>query len=195
MFVFLKQGKKLFFFLFIFFTIFKSSNEEGENCILDEKYSQTALTEEFCKGHSYKFDNRICFFNGGKCLNYTNISDETVGIKNSTYNYTLADKVKNNCGTSGFFEPSQESICTDLKLVDGHCCFLEYIDENDNDKNKNHYACIRTDKYEKEGKIPSDIDKFIKRKYKNIKINRIKCNSILLSYDFYLIFLFILFLI
>ena len=55
MFVFLKQGKKLFFFLFIFFTIFKSSNEEGENCILDEKYSQTALTEEFCKGRNTFF--------------------------------------------------------------------------------------------------------------------------------------------
>ena len=49
--------------------------------------------------------------------------------------------VPNNCGMAGIYEPQTPSICKDISLVQGYCCYVGLRKTSDNTVSS---ACIRT---------------------------------------------------
>ena len=53
-------------------------------------------------------------------------------------------KVHNSCGMAGIYQPIEESVCTEISLVGGYCCFVTSKYEN-----KNTTSCLRNQKLSK----------------------------------------------
>ena len=127
-------------------------------------------TPEVCSSFTYRNGNEICYFEKNECFQAKE-KDYINNIQNKT-NYTFSNNIHNNCGTAGFFEPKDEKSCTGISIVDGHCCYVNYLNKTDS---TTHYSCLRTNKYKESEKYPEDINEFWKSQ--NIEIKEAKCKG------------------
>ena len=74
------------------------------------------------------------------CYDQTNKKCQTDSSGGNVCPASNAD-VPNNCGMAGIYEPQTPSICKDISLVQGYCCYVGLKKKSDN---KASSACIRT---------------------------------------------------
>ena len=151
------------------------------------------MNEELCLSFSYQFGNSVCKFTENESSDPTceSVSEEDFS-SNPSNKYTLTE-VSNNCGFNGFFEPLIRDNCTDIKLVEGHCCYVNYtLSAEDSTIRK---SCLRTNKFKEKGEIPEDISELVKNINQNIKIITVDCKESNIKMKYNLLFAFSIFLI
>ena len=91
--------------------------------------------------------------------------------------------VHNNCGMAGVFQPDIPSICTEISLVTGYCCFVK--------TNKGN-ACIRTKKLNSKKNTATDQ---LKNYVKNFdaEIESVECGGTNLNFYFFATIFYVLF--
>ena len=130
-----------------------------------------------CFDLSYNFGNHICCYNEEIHTCYNMTEDQ------SSDNDFCPRKtnIPNNCGLAGLMEPTDSSVCTEITLVQGYCCYVT-IKLGD----KNLHSCLRTKKLAKEKKEASEqIKNYIERlkdKDNNYEIGEVVCWNFNLQY-------------
>ena len=159
---------------------FQSKTEEEKN---------NMMNEELCLSFSYQFGNSVCqFTNETKACE--SVSEGEFSSSSSKYALT---NVSNNCGFNGFFEPLIRDNCTDIKLVEGHCCYVNYtLSAEDSTIRK---SCLRTNKFKKQGDTPGDVSELVTKINKDIKIITVDCKESNIKLKYNLLFAFLIFLI
>ena len=165
----------------ILFTIFLNlvyiSNETGcsyyekvgviKNTDDDSKFLEEFHTEEEKRQKCYSLSNfdgdnsSCCYKNTVGCFLKENDTPEDECPKNSA--------IYNNCGMAGFYEPLMSTICTEISLVQGYCCFVK--------TNKGN-ACIRTKKLHKDVNATTDqINDFVKSIANDGEVQEVICKG------------------
>ena len=158
---------------------FQSKTEEEKN---------NMMNEELCLSFSYQFGNSVCqFTNETKACE--SVSEGEFSSSSSKYALT---NVSNNCGFNGFFEPLIRDNCTDIKLVEGHCCYVNYTLPDAATIRK---SCLRTNKFKKQGDTPGDVSELVTKINKDIKIIAVDCKESNIKLKYNLLFAFLIFLI
>ena len=178
---------KIILYIYIIFCFKQCINQEQEPEPVYEKCNYTTDLDEYlndekdenkrrCFALSFNFGNNIC------CYNETN---------NTCYNMTDGDgsddycpkkaSIPNNCGLAGLIEPTNSSVCTEITLVQGYCC---YVTIKDGDKTLN--SCLRTKKLAKvkneaSEQIKNYIEK-LKDKDHNYEIEKVDCWNFNIQY-------------
>ena len=149
----------------LFFSVYIISNqlpcqyklENGTQVNTDEKdpFEESDSEEEkrqscYSLSHSDIFQNKCCYYNK-KCYEG---SDNP--INDTDTNCPKFSEIYNNCGMAGVYQPILEKTCTEISLVQGYCCYVNFTGGSS--------ACIRTKELQKEkNKITSDIENYIGR--------------------------------
>ena len=118
----------------------------------DSKFLEEFNTEEEKKQKCYSLSN----FNGGDslCCYKNSIGCFTKESGTPEDECPKLSTIYNNCGMAGVYEPLISTICTEISLVQGYCCFVK--------TNKGN-ACIRTKKLHKDVNATTDqINDFVK---------------------------------
>ena len=90
--------------------------------------------------------------------------------------------VPNNCGMAGIYEPQTPSICKDISLVQGYCCYVGLKKTSDNTVSS---ACIRTKTLNKQKNEATDqITKYVGDSY---TITNVECHGTSIKYYWFLI--------
>ena len=180
---------KFLFILYVFSLNLQLSKQDeckyGDYFKTDEEKNNT-MNEELCLSFSYQFGNSVCKF-----TNENKACESATEEEFSSNKYTLTN-VSNNCGFNGFFEPLIRDNCTDIKLVEGHCCYVNYTLPDAGTIRK---SCLRTNKFKKQGDIPGDISELVTKKNKDIKIITVDCKESNIKLKYNLLFAFLIFLI
>ena len=79
----------------------------------------------FSLSHSEDNDGKCCYISAGNC--------ELNGASGCP---VKAEKIYNNCGMAGIYQPITAEVCTEISLVEGYCCFVR--------DNIGNTACVRT---------------------------------------------------
>ena len=186
------MNRKFLFILYVFSLNLQLSKQDeckyGDYFKTDEEKNNT-MNEELCLSFSYQFGNSVCqFTNETKACE--SVSEGEFSSSSSKYALT---NVSNNCGFNGFFEPLIRDNCTDIKLVEGHCCYVNYtLSAEDSTIRK---SCLRTNKFKEKGEIPGDISELVKNINQNIKIITVDCKESNIKLKYNLLFAFLIFLI
>ena len=159
--------------------------ETGDYFKTDEDKNKM-MNEELCLSFSYQFGNSVCQF-----TNETKACESVSEGEFSSNKYTLTN-VSNNCGFNGFFEPLIRDNCTDIKLVEGHCCYVNYTLPDAGTIRK---SCLRTNKFKKQGDTPGDVSELVTKINKDIKIITVDCKESNIKLKYNLLFAFLIFLI
>ena len=167
----------LFTILFLLNYIFISSIgckywiSEGNEATTDDQYLRQFHSDEEKRQQCYSLSNfkgedTECCYRNGVCIKKgtdTDLTDNDCPKKNQE------KKVINNCGMAGIYEPVYSTICTEISLVQGYCCFV---------KTKNGKACIRTKKLHKNINETTDqINDFVKKVDQNNEVESVICNG------------------
>ena len=176
---------KLLLILYVFLLNVKLSKQD--ECSYGD-YSMDEPTEEKCLSFSYQFNNLICYYKVESDKKICDNINETEFASNGKYSLT---NITNNCGYTGFFEPTSTTSCREVNLVEGRCCYVNYTIEEDKTIRK---SCLRTNKYKKD-KIPEDINNLFTQHYTYASIKGAYCKESNIKMKYNLIFLFLIFLI
>ena len=110
--------------------------------------------------------------------------------------------VNNNCGMAYIFQPVFPGICTEISLVQGYCCYIEYEykyskEGNTEEKTAPASACVKTKELNKKINSPTkQMEDYIKNfngkkvgddVVSKIEIKNVKCNQFFLKYFYNLI--------
>ena len=185
----------LLLFLRFFSLIINENISEGcnytnlSNIILrtDKNYLKDVLNETEAKLKCFSLSNS--FVHSGKCCLKNNSINERSGYECSNNNYNdicpKDPKILSNCGINGIYQPENSSVCTEISLVKGYCCFVKF--------EKYGSACIRTKYLEKnKNSITDDIKKFANKQKTDAEIESVICIGYLEKYS-YLLIIFLLF--
>ena len=72
-------------------------------------------------------------------------------------------QIANNCGMAGIYQPADPTICTDISLVNGYCCYVETSD-------KGVFCGSRDDMTDENKKeIPEDVRDYVRDYLNSIK--------------------------
>ena len=156
----------------------------GVNITTDNNYLNNTggaaekIQKCFSLSNSFVENNKCCYNNATNSCETEDKSKNNLICPNDTI-------ISNNCGLSGVYQPNNPSLCTEIPLVKGYCCYVKF---------KYHgSSCIRTNTLNKiKNSKTSDIIKFSTLNKKEVEIESVICfgNFKKLSY---LIFIFILF--
>ena len=145
------------------------------NKILNEACADAVLT-----GLSDSEKKQTCFSlsntkdNNGKCC--LNIGGNACELNTGTCPESN-EEVPNNCGMAGIYEPQVSSICKEISLVQGYCC---YVKLKKKDPSKDSSACIRTKKLNKNKNEATDqIKKYVGNDY---TIESVDCHGANIKY-------------
>ena len=198
---------KIIFYIYIIFFIIKNTNQEtttdlvsdtlpngfpgnGENgAKCNYGYNNEAL-DVYLNGTDAK---QRCFdlsnnFNNPACCYYEDKEGKKECVPksdglHSKYICPEDTLVPNNCGLAGIYQPETSSICTEITLVQGYCC---YVGVKDGD-NKPKYSCLRTKKLAKEkDKAPEQITSYVTNKNQNYVVDSCVCWNYYLHYFWFL---------
>ncbi len=101
----------------------------------------------FSLSHSEDNNGQCCYSSGGNCQ----LGTGTCPVK--------AEKIYNNCGMAGIYQPVTTEVCTEISLVEGYCCYIKYNDGSDD-----HTACVRTKELNKnKNSVTKQILNYIER--------------------------------
>ena len=76
---------------------------------------------------------------GNQCVKYADSMED-----GPNYKCPEDTVVNNSCGMAGIYQPIEESVCTEISLVGGYCCFVTSKKDN-----KNSTSCLRNQKLSK----------------------------------------------
>ena len=108
-----------------------SGNTEDKSAeALCHSLSHTPVNKEKC---CYDIENKQCVE-----------ADSTIESDTTNYNCPKITNVHNSCGMAGVYQPIEESVCTEISLVGGYCCFVTSKKDN-----KNSTSCLRNQKLSK----------------------------------------------
>ena len=67
----------------------------------------------------------------------------------------IATKIPNNCGMAGVYQPVDSTICTEISLVNGYCCFVK--------TNNRGTFCGSRDEMDDDNKreVPDDVKEYV----------------------------------
>ena len=83
---------------------------------------------------------KCCYdISGNQCVQYADSMKD-----DSNYKCPENTVVNNSCGMAGIYQPIEESVCTEISLVGGYCCFVTSKKDN-----KNSTSCLRNQKLSK----------------------------------------------
>ena len=137
----------------------------------DEHVSLDGLSESEQKQKCFSLSN-TADVSGNCCYDSTNKKCGSSGEcpKSNT-------EVPNNCGMAGIYEPQVSSICKEISLVQGYCC---YVKLKKKDPSKDSSACIRTKKLNKNKNEATDqIKKYVGNDY---TIESVDCHGANIKY-------------
>ena len=143
--------------------------ENDNNILITNSTYLAGYKDEEAKQRCYSLsnldgENDLCCYDEIKkeCYkNETNTDLTKCPIKSRT--------VTNNCGMAGIYEPMTSTICTEISLVQGYCCFVE---------TKANNACIRTKNLEKDINVTTEqINKYVASFGENIEITKVTCEG------------------
>ena len=180
---------KLLLILYVFLLNVKLSKQD--KCSYGG-YSMDEPTEEKCLSFSYQFNNSICIWKNNSGTIICNNITETELETESNGKYSLTN-ITNNCGFSGFFEPTSTTSCREVNLVEGRCCYVNYTISGEETKIRK--SCLRTNKYKKKDKSPEDINNLFTQHYAYASLRGAYCKESNIKMKYNLIFLFLIFLI
>lgn len=147
----------------------KYREENNNNILITNSSYLTGYKEDEAKQRCYSLSNLdgdydLCCYDKTNNLcfkNETNTDPNQCPIKSR--------KVINNCGMAGIYEPITSTICTEISLVQGYCCYVETKENN---------ACIRTKNLEKDVNVTTEqINKFVANFGDNIEITKVICEG------------------
>ena len=70
--------------------------------------------------------------------------------------------IPNNCGLAGLIEPTDPSVCKEITLVQGYCCYVTIKTGNET-----LHSCLRTKKL---AKVKDEASEQIKNYIENLKV-------------------------
>ena len=71
-------------------------------------------------------------------------------------------QIANNCGMAGVYQPEESTICTDISLVNGYCCYVKTSD-------KGAFCGSRDDMTDdNKNEIPDDVREYVRDYLKSI---------------------------
>ena len=140
----------------------------GESKVTNPDYLNEFHTEEEKKQKCFSLSNfdgsnpRCCYNSNSGCIKEGTNGETTVECPEHSIIY-------NNCGMAGIYEPVFSTICTEISLVQGYCCFVE------TNKGK---ACIRTKKLHKDVNATTDqIDTYVKSIANDGEVKKVICKG------------------
>ena len=133
-----------------------------------------------CFDLSYNFKNNICCYDETKktCYNVTEteISGNLICPQNAS--------IPNNCGLAGLNQPVDPSVCKEISLVQGYCCYVTIKVEGQNEP---QHSCLRTKKLAKvkdeaSEQIKNYIEKIQETKKTKYEIGEVDCWNFNIQY-------------
>ena len=142
--------------------------KEDKKAVTDANYLSQLHTEEEKKQKCYSLSNfkgvgnSLCCYNKNKgCFKNETDTDPNECPKGST--------IYNNCGMAGIYEPVYSTICTEISLVQGYCCFVKTSIGN---------ACIRTKELDENVNATTEqINKYVHSIKSEAEIKSVICNG------------------
>ena len=127
---------------------YQSDKDDKKGIYVDDAYfnkqDDDKKREQICHSlsHSPVNKDKCCY---DKTLD-TCVSETAEVISNTDrYDCPIGTEVHNSCGMAGVYQPFQSSICTEISLVDGYCCFVKSKIDG-----VNTTSCLRTKKINKD---------------------------------------------
>ena len=196
---------KIIFYIYIIFFIIKNTNQEET-----QTDSVSGITSKVIPGESgaikcnYGNNNedldvylngtdakQRCFdlsnnFNNPACCYYEDKDKKECVTKSddmdSKYICPKDNFIPNNCGLAGIYQPESSTICTEITLVQGYCC---YVGVKTGDETK--YSCLRTKKLAKEkNKAPEQITSYVTKIDQKYVVESCICWNYYLQYFWFL---------
>ena len=133
----------------------------------DDKYLNQFHTEEEKQQKCYSLSN----FKGEEYLCCYNKKEGCFKAKkgDNPNECPTESNIINNCGLSGIYEPVYSTICTEISLVQGYCCFVKTSKGN---------ACIRTNELHNDVNATTDqINKYVQSINGEAEIQSVICNG------------------
>ena len=122
-------------------------DEDGEDA--DKTYlsgnteDKTAVTVCHSLSHTPVNTEKCCYdTTGERCVYSTDEKNDFTG--KSTYKCPEDTVIHNSCGMAGVYQPIEESVCTEISLVGGYCCFV-----TSKKNGVNSTSCLRNQKLSK----------------------------------------------
>ena len=117
---------------------------------INNKAEAISLKKKKCFDYSYSavFQQVCC---------YDEIQDAcTSKSTGNNISCPIDTTIPNNCGTAGIFEPAHETSCTEIGLVNGYCCYVDF--------GKYGKSCIKTNKLNDDKNTATEmIEQYIKK--------------------------------
>ena len=119
--------------------------------ILNDSCTDISLTgtdeeEQKQKCYSASTDSQKCCFGKGKGTDGANICTHSTGDV-----CPKDTSVPNNCGMAGVYQPETSTLCKEISLVQGYCCYVKVKKDSESSS-----SCIRTKKLNKEKNEATD---------------------------------------
>ena len=172
----MNSSKNTLFTIFLIFSLISFSFSKG--C----KYQQTKdgneeLTDsDYLKGYDdekeedkkkqacfslsfSKVFNQVCCYDKEK----NECTDETGG-ENNNIKCPQETKIPNNCGLAGMYQPETKEACTEIGLVKGYCCYVDFGADGK--------ACIKTIELNEDKNSMTEMISDYINKYKNENKNK-----------------------
>ena len=143
--------------------------ENDNNILITNSTYLAGYKDEEAKQRCYSLsnldgENDLCCYDEIKkeCYkNETNSDLTQCPIKSRT--------VTNNCGMAGIYEPMTSTICTEISLVQGYCCFVKTSKGN---------SCIRTRELHNDVNATTDqINKYVQSINAEAEIQSVICKG------------------
>ena len=171
----------------------QTTPSETSDTYLDSISGSEAKKQKcFSLSHSDFFTNQCCYYKDPNNKEICLEKDATTGIV-----CPEDTKIPNNCGMAGIYQPKDPSICTEISLVSGYCCYVKTNDQGT--------FCGSRDEMDDDNKneVPEDVREYVtkyinslsnKEGYGSTKVESIICQGYNLKYYGVLILLATMFL-
>ena len=160
-------------------TVDQSENSVSNDTFLDSVSGTDAKKQKcFSLSHSDAFSHLCCYSkksDGKEVCSKKGSSDQDEECPKET-------TIPNNCGMAGIYQPVDSTICTEISLVSGYCC---YVKTNEGDT-----FCGSRDELDDDNKkeVPDDVREYVSnyiankpssdiKDYSNTKVDSIICKG------------------
>ena len=152
---------------------YKETPDQTTPSVTGEDYlssvSGTEAKKQQCYSLSYSdvFDQQCCYqkvSNKETCVEGNQDYSDTASLtEDGEISCPQLTEIANNCGMAGIYQPVDPTICTDISLVNGYCCYVETSDKG--------FFCGSRDDMTDDNKneIPDDVRDYVRDYLNSIK--------------------------
>ena len=155
-----------FFALFLIYNSFSfvfsegctyQTTKNGEKLVTNSTFLNSYKEDEISQKKNKCFSLSYSVVFQQKCC-YDSYRDECTSDNATTVNKNIScsepTNIPSNCGLAGVFQPANESACTEISLVEGYCCYVDFGSKGT--------SCIKTNKLnDDKNTITETIEKYI----------------------------------